>query len=88
MTKRDRDEVIVDSMHGRLGENFRVEVIELNFMATCVQGMADDARSPMEWICRDKEEGQSTCVALTKLASKHKIDLLVLGSFGRKGERL
>ena len=50
--------------------------------------MADTARIPMEWRCRNKDEGQSTCVALTKLASRHKVDMLVLGSFGRKGEKL
>ena len=50
--------------------------------------MADSARIPLEWICREKDEGQSTCVALTKLAAKKNVDLLVLGSFGRKGEKL
>lgn len=52
------------------------------------QDIADAARIPVEWVCRDKAEGESTCVALTKLANKQKVDLLVLGSFGRKGEKL
>lgn len=41
-----------------------------------------------EWVCREKEEGKSTCQTLTSLASKHQVPLLVLGSFGRKGEKL
>ncbi|GAX72774.1 hypothetical protein CEUSTIGMA_g230.t1 [Chlamydomonas eustigma] len=50
--------------------------------------MMETARIPMEWICREKEEGQSTCQTLTKIAAKQKVNLLVLGSFGRKGEKL
>ena len=41
-----------------------------------------------EWLCREKEEGRSTCESLTRLAEKHRTDLLVLGSWGRKGEKL
>ena len=53
-----------------------------------MQDIADSSRIPLEWVCREKEEGQSTCVALTKLAKTKKVDLLVVGSFGRKGEKL
>jgi hypothetical protein len=41
-----------------------------------------------EWLCREKTEGQGTCETLTALADKQKVDLLVAGSFGRKGEKL
>uniref|UniRef100_A0A7S0QZT8 UspA domain-containing protein n=1 Tax=Chlamydomonas leiostraca TaxID=1034604 RepID=A0A7S0QZT8_9CHLO len=41
-----------------------------------------------EWLCREKSEGESTCAALTTMADKAGVDLLVLGSFGRKGEKL
>lgn len=41
-----------------------------------------------EWMCREKAEGESTCSALTNMADKAGIDMLVLGSFGRKGEKL
>lgn len=40
------------------------------------------------WMCREKEEGQSTCQTLTKMADNNGVDLLILGSFGRKGEKL
>ncbi|GFH07350.1 uncharacterized protein HaLaN_02137, partial [Haematococcus lacustris] len=41
-----------------------------------------------EWQCREKDEGMSTCQTLTKMADRLAVDLLVLGSFGRKGEKL
>ena len=41
-----------------------------------------------EWLCREKEEGRSTCESLTRLADKSSVDLLVIGSWGRKGEKL
>lgn len=41
-----------------------------------------------EWLCREKEEGRSTCESLTRLADKSSLDLLVIGSWGRKGEKL
>ncbi|KAG2436739.1 hypothetical protein HXX76_006263 [Chlamydomonas incerta] len=50
--------------------------------------MAHGARVKAEWLCREKEEGRSTCESLTRLAEKHGTDLLVLGSWGRKGEKL
>jgi len=52
------------------------------------QDLAATARVKADWICREKEEGQSTCQALTRMADKNSIDLLVVGSFGRKGEKL
>lgn len=42
----------------------------------------------VEWLCREKLEGLSTLKTLTTLAERHKIDVLVLGSYGRKGEKL
>ena len=42
----------------------------------------------MEWNCREKGEGLTTGMQLMKMAAKQKVDLLVLGSFGRKGEKL
>ncbi|KAG2497630.1 hypothetical protein HYH03_004370 [Edaphochlamys debaryana] len=50
--------------------------------------MAHGARVKAEWLCREKEEGRSTCESLTRLADKAGTDLLVLGSWGRKGEKL
>ena len=46
------------------------------------------AQVKAEWVCREKEEGQSTCQALMRVADKLHTDLLILGSFGRKGEKL
>jgi nucleotide-binding universal stress UspA family protein len=40
------------------------------------------------WACRDKRAEQSTCEVLMELAQEQNIDLLVVGSFGRKGEKL
>ncbi len=40
-----------------------------------------------KWMQKEKE-GLSTCEALTQLANDNGIDLLVAGSFGRKGEKL
>jgi hypothetical protein len=40
-----------------------------------------------EWACQEKED-KSTCEALMSLADAKKVDLLVLGSWGRKGEKL
>ena len=39
------------------------------------------------WVQVDKE-GSTTCEALTRLANDHAVDLLVAGSFGRKGQKL
>ncbi|KXZ53495.1 hypothetical protein GPECTOR_7g945 [Gonium pectorale] len=50
--------------------------------------MAHGARVTAEWLCREKEEGRSTCECLTRLADRHAVDLLVLGSWGRKGEKI
>lgn len=43
------------------------------------QDLATAARVPQEWVCREKDEGSSTCQVLTKLADKSMVDLLVLG---------
>lgn len=40
-----------------------------------------------EWACAEKGGGQSTCEALTALAAARGVQLLVVGSFGRKGEK-
>lgn len=40
-----------------------------------------------EWACHEKGGG-STCQALMALAQEHNVDLLVVGSFGRKGEKM
>ena len=41
-----------------------------------------------EWACQDKGQGRSTCEVLMELAEASNLDLLVVGSFGRKGEKL
>ena len=41
-----------------------------------------------EWACQDKAQGRSTCEVLMELAEANNLDLLVVGSFGRKGEQL
>lgn len=38
-------------------------------------------------MCKEKEPGQTTCQSLTALADKQGVQLLVVGSFGRKGEK-
>ena len=40
------------------------------------------------WYNKEKGPGQSTCEALTELSEQLHIDVLVVGSFGRKGEKL
>ena len=40
------------------------------------------------WYNKEKGPGQSTCEALTELSEQLRIDVLVVGSFGRKGEKL
>jgi nucleotide-binding universal stress UspA family protein len=41
-----------------------------------------------EWACHEKGAGRSTCQTLMTLAQEQHVDLLVVGSFGRKGERV
>lgn len=42
-----------------------------------------------EFACKDKGGAESsTCSVLMELAQENSIDLLVVGSFGRKGEKL
>lgn len=41
-----------------------------------------------EWACREKSPQQTTCEVLMQLAQDQDIDLLVVGSFGRKGEKM
>ncbi|PNH05119.1 hypothetical protein TSOC_008646 [Tetrabaena socialis] len=50
--------------------------------------LAYGARVKADWLCREKEEGRTTCESLTRLAERSGTDLLVLGSWGRKGEKL
>eukprot|EP00983_Pelagomonas_calceolata_P054798 1143858-Pelagomonas_calceolata.AAC.7 len=40
-----------------------------------------------EWVCREKSKG-STCKTLVQLVDERDLDLLVIGNFGRKGEKL
>jgi hypothetical protein len=40
------------------------------------------------WACKEKKTGQTTCEALVELAEDQGIKLLVLGSYGRKGEKM
>lgn len=40
------------------------------------------------WYKKDKRAGQSTCEALVQLTEELEIDILVVGSFGRKGETM
>jgi hypothetical protein len=39
------------------------------------------------WVCREKQLN-STCKTLIKLVDERNLDLLVIGNFGRKGEKL
>ncbi|MEW5303050.1 MAG: hypothetical protein WDW38_001367 [Sanguina aurantia] len=52
------------------------------------EALTSAARVPSTWLCREKGGGQSTCTALTKMADKAAVDLLLIGSWGRKGEKL
>ena len=45
------------------------------------------SQSQLEWACREKLEGCTTLASLTTLAEKKKVDILVMGSHGRKGEK-
>ena len=40
------------------------------------------------WYKKEKAQGQSTCAALIELTEELQIDILVVGSFGRKGEHV
>jgi len=40
------------------------------------------------WYKKEKSKGQSTCEALIELTEELQVDILVVGSFGRKGERM
>ena len=40
------------------------------------------------WYKKEKAKEQSTCEALIELTEELQIDILVVGSFGRKGERM
>lgn len=40
------------------------------------------------WYKKEKAKGQTTCEALIQLTEELQIDILVVGSFGRKGERM
>lgn len=44
-------------------------------------------RVPADWVCAEKKPGQSTHDALIALAEAKRVALLVVGSFGRKGEK-
>jgi len=62
--------------------------LQPNHLHHYYEDMIGAFRTPSTWVCRAKAEGQSTCEAVTSLADKSKADLLVLGSFGRKGEKI
>lgn len=40
------------------------------------------------WYKKEKAKGQTTCEALIELTEELQVDILVVGSFGRKGERM
>ncbi|KAK9816499.1 hypothetical protein WJX72_001033 [[Myrmecia] bisecta] len=40
------------------------------------------------WVARQRGEKQSTCEALTELAHERHVGVLVVGSYGRKGEKI
>ena len=40
------------------------------------------------WYKKEKAKGQTTCEALVQLTEELQVDILVVGSFGRKGERM
>lgn len=40
------------------------------------------------WYKKEKAKGQTTCEALMELTEELQVDILVVGSFGRKGERM
>ncbi|KAL3131802.1 hypothetical protein ABBQ38_007518 [Trebouxia sp. C0009 RCD-2024] len=40
------------------------------------------------WYKKEKAKGQTTCEALVELTEELQVDILVVGSFGRKGERM
>lgn len=40
------------------------------------------------WYKKEKAKGQTTCEALIQLTEELQVDILVVGSFGRKGERM
>ncbi|GBF87382.1 flagellar associated protein [Raphidocelis subcapitata] len=56
-------------------------------LETTYLGKASELHVRAEWACADKGSGQSTCEALTALAEARAVALLVVGSFGRKGEK-
>lgn len=56
-------------------------------VAALPRGCAAQVHNPL-WACRDKGANQSTCEVLMELAQEQNTDLLVVGSFGRKGEKL
>ncbi|WIA39336.1 hypothetical protein OEZ86_005448 [Tetradesmus obliquus] len=49
---------------------------------------AHSLKARADWACREKGQGSSTCQTLMALAQEQHVDLLVVGSFGRKGERV
>lgn len=49
---------------------------------------ADKLGLKTEWVCREKLDGDSTCKSLVSLTDSHNVDLLVMGTYGRKGEKL
>lgn len=56
-------------------------------VAALLSACAAQVHNPL-WACREKGADQSTCEVLMDLAQEQNIDLLVVGSFGRKGEKL
>lgn len=43
---------------------------------------------PAEWVSCEKSATQTVCEAVTALAAKCGIHLLVVGSYGRKGDKI
>lgn len=50
--------------------------------------LAGKYHATSEWLCKNKQPGQSTCEVLTHLSDSNQANILVVGSFGRKGEKL
>lgn len=52
------------------------------------EGKALEYHVHCEWVQKEKDQEVGTCGTLVKLADDHACDMLVLGSYGRKGEKI